>query len=556
MYFSHSLFVTGLIVIAVARLSAFPLPASVSKSTSKSSSTALKNLPYSKIMRVRGITKHEMFPAANIPSFLSIPRAGGTISSAIAENPVTLFNSILTILAIFAVALKSSYYWVDKERSTNKVEFQKAPAIKRLQWKYLSAFWLLRCGYWMSGPYVVPAYKSKIFGGVQASMALVSKIFLTGFAFTAILGPSLGQATDRYGRKAGTILFALLYGIGCASIKFNTLWILFAGRAIIGCALSLLFTAPEAWINGEASRTGLTPYLGEIFGLAYTGDALVAIIAGKLASLAAEVGGLTAPFDFAIIFLAAGALITALAWKENKALTSTTKITDSIQAKKTSSLEDSPSNGMMEALEVICKDERLMLVGAVQSLFEAAMYVFILQWTPVVSQAINAVFGDGAVTPFGTIFSCFMTCSLLGSLWFGKFIGGSQTVETMATGMLGLSTLSMALAAVSIKYGATSVIGLVGILLALFSYQGCVGMYFPTIGTIRSKFIPDDKKSVILSLFGVPLNTLVVIIYLSISKLGASGSLGVAAGALAMATCCMMKLRAVVMREETVGAAA
>ena len=39
----------------------------------------------------------------------------------------------------------------------------------------------------MSGPYVVPAYKSKVFGGVEASMSLVSKIFLSGFAATAIV---------------------------------------------------------------------------------------------------------------------------------------------------------------------------------------------------------------------------------------------------------------------------------------------------------------------------------------------------------------------------------
>eukprot|EP00957_Ditylum_brightwellii_P159848 12167624-Ditylum_brightwellii.AAC.1 len=83
-------------------------------------------------------------------------------------------------------------------------------------------------------------------------------------------------------------MFALLYGLGVASISSNAFWVLFAGRAIIGCALSLLFTAPEAWVGSEASRMGLTEYLSETFGLAYTGDALVAIIAGKLASWAAS----------------------------------------------------------------------------------------------------------------------------------------------------------------------------------------------------------------------------------------------------------------------------
>jgi len=64
---------------------------------------------------------------------------------------------------------------------------EKPAELKSLQIKFLAAFWLLRCGYWMSGPYVVPAYKSKVFGGVEASMGLVSKIFLSGFAATAIV---------------------------------------------------------------------------------------------------------------------------------------------------------------------------------------------------------------------------------------------------------------------------------------------------------------------------------------------------------------------------------
>ena len=43
-------------------------------------------------------------------------------------------------------------------------------------------------------------------------------------------------------------------------------------------------------------------------------------------------------------------------------------------------LRDLPCGGSLwEALEAVRRDERLVLVGAVQSLFEACMYVFILQ---------------------------------------------------------------------------------------------------------------------------------------------------------------------------------
>lgn len=485
----------------------------------------------------------------SVERVLSIPRAGvsvlpftlsSVISSATAD-PVVFFDSLLGVLVLSAVTFKAADQWSNADSKSRINNTKKPPEVRALQRKFLVAFWLLRCGYWMSGPYVVPAYKSKIFGGVQASMSLVSKIFLSGFAATAIFGPFIGQATDCYGRKAGTMMFALLYGLGCLSIRSQVLWVLFAGRALVGCALGLLFTAPEAWVNGEARRTDLTSYLGETFGMAYTGDALVAIAAGKLASWAAAARGFTGPFDLASIFLAAGGLVAGLTWKENKAL---------MKSDINGTLEGSnkkKSSSMKEAFDLVCGDKKLILVGAVQSLFEAVMYVFILQWPQAVGQAVGNVFGASAVTPFGTIFSCFMTCSLLGSLLFAKSIAIPQRLtESTAACMLAVSTVTMGLAA---AFARAKTMSLAGILGTLLIYEACVGMYFPAIGTIRSKLIPNDQKSIILSLFGVPLNTFVVLIYLSIGKLGLAGSLGVSSGALVLATGCMMKLRSIVKKE-------
>mmetsp|Transcript_13911 Transcript_13911/g.20532 ORF Transcript_13911/g.20532 Transcript_13911/m.20532 type:complete len:530 (-) Transcript_13911:88-1677(-) len=493
--------------------------------------------PIARAVRTRATasTCTELKMSGSSSLVLSIPRAGGQLSNILTTataSPSTLFDFTLLALAASAFGLKI----IGTGSKSNSLQEEEKPVeVKSLQIKFLAAFWLLRCGYWMSGPYVVPAYKSKVFGGVEASMALVSKIFLSGFAATAIFGPSIGQATDRYGRKAGTIAFALLYSIGIASIKSNALLVLFAGRIVVGCALSLLFTAPEAWVNGEAGRQNLQKYLGETFGLAFTGDALVAIIAGKLASLAASVRGITGPFELGIVFLLAGATVSMLFWNENKADTSSTKN------------GNANKSGIREAFDIIRGDQKLMLVGAVQSLFEAAMNVFILQWPPIIAGAIKAVFGDGAVTPFGTIFSCFMTCSLLGSLTFGKIIKKKNALtESTAFSMLMVSALSMGLGAYFTAGATTS---LTGIMIALFLYELTVGMYFPIIGTLRSKYVPDNNKSVILSLFGIPLNSLVLLAYLFIERLGTSGALGVSSAALAMAAGCMAKLKSIAKAE-------
>jgi hypothetical protein len=42
----------------------------------------------------------------------------------------------------------------------------------------------------------------------------------------------------------------------------------------------------------------------------------------------------------------------------------------------------------------LCKDRKVALLGTVQALFEASMYVFVLEWTPALTEASNQAFID------------------------------------------------------------------------------------------------------------------------------------------------------------------
>ena len=53
------------------------------------------------------------------------------------------------------------------------------------------------------------------------------------------------------------------------------------------------------------------------------------------------------------------------------------------------------------------------------------------------------------------------------------------------------------------------------------------------MSTLRQKYIPSENRAVIMNLFQVPLNVLVVLVFLNIKRLGTGGALGVAALALA-----------------------
>ena len=149
-------------------------------------------------------------------------------------------------------------------------EKKKPDGVKDLQRRFLSVFWLLRCADWLQGPYFYEVYASKIFGGAPASMAMISRLFLTGFASTALFGPAVGRAIDSYGRKKGTLAFSILYAMGALSTKSPLLAVLLFGRVMSGIGTSLLFSAPESWLVGESQKSGDDPdgeYLGETFGL-------------------------------------------------------------------------------------------------------------------------------------------------------------------------------------------------------------------------------------------------------------------------------------------------
>jgi len=436
----------------------------------------------------------------------AFPRGG-------AATPQAFFIKTLIALGVTAAVAKLS-----QQQTVTKI----TPATQQLQRRFLPVFWILRCADWLQGPYFYSVYNEK------CSISWVSRLFLTGFASTAAFGPSVGRAADAYGRKRATLAFCLLYSLGALSTQSSVLKVLFVGRILSGIGTSLLFSAPEAWMVGEAQR--VDAQVGETFGLAYAGDSVVAIIAGQLAALAASRRGSTGPFELSTAFLVLGGLLASVLWKENKA--------ESIN-------QEGPS--IREAVQVVLKDPKIMMVGATQSLFEAAMYIFVLQWPPAMTAAIESAFGK-ASTPFGTIFSCFMACCLLGSTLFSQMTK-SISVENFTTGMMAAGTLAMTGAAALVS----STPSLAGLVAAFFCFEACVGMYFPSIGTLRSKYVPDSHRSVIMNLFGIPLNVLVVSVFLSIEKLGVSGALSVSSAALGLGTFCMLRLRTLISKDKESG---
>jgi len=50
-------------------------------------------------------------------------------------------------------------------------------------------------------------------------------------------------------------------------------------------------------------------------------------------------------------------------------------------------------------------------------------------------------------------------------------------------------------------------------LLAFLGFEFCIGLYFPMMGTLKGKMVPEANRSSIYNLFRVPLNTIVVVVF-------------------------------------------
>ena len=70
-------------------------------------------------------------------------------------------------------------------------------------------------------------------------------------------------------------------------------------------------------------------------------------------------------------------------------------------------------------VKTIQGDMRIAYLGLISTLFEAAMYAFVMQWTPALEAGYPAGSSGSAELPLGTIFAAFMAGCMLGSQVFG-----------------------------------------------------------------------------------------------------------------------------------------
>ncbi|NWS65203.1 MFSD5 protein, partial [Chunga burmeisteri] len=240
---------------------------------------------------------------------------------------------------------------------------------------------------WLGGAYLYKLYQRG--GFLEGQIAI---LYVCGFASTVLFGLVSSSLVDRLGRKKSCVLFSLTYSICCLVKLSRDYLVLAVGRVLGGLSTALLFSAFEAW--GGDEHVERYDWGGEWIAVTFSGGAFWnSIIAGGAGGTADFFGGglglgPVAPGGVSIPLLVLGGVFAVKNW-------------DGGGGKKRAF-----SKGGGDGLKCLLSDQRVLLLGAIQALFESVIYIFIFLWTPVL---------DPHGAPLGIVFSAFMAASMLGS---------------------------------------------------------------------------------------------------------------------------------------------
>jgi len=404
------------------------------------------------------------------------------------------YYMVFGILSAVVAALELS--------KNNKDRINTSQPFNSFKNNYLLVYSLMMAGDWLQGPYVYFLYSQ--YGFTKGE---IGQLFIAGFGSSMLFGTIVGSLADKQGRKRACVTYCITYILSCITKHSPQYKVLMLGRVLGGIATSLLFSAFESWLVAEHFKRGFdSQWLSLTFSKAiFLGNGLVAIVAGLFGNFLVDSLNLgpVAPFDAASCFLAIGMAVILSSWTENYGDPSENK--DLLTQFK-------------GAAVAIASDEKIALLGAIQSLFEGSMYTFVFLWTPALSPNEEDI-------PHGFIFATFMLASMLGSSIASRLMAhSSRKVESYMQVVFVVSAASLLLPIVTtflvpspkVKGGSITFAGCIQ-LLGFCTFEACVGIFWPSIMKMRSQYIPEEARSTIMNFFRIPLNIFVCIVLYNVN---------------------------------------
>jgi hypothetical protein len=320
------------------------------------------------------------------------------------------------------------------------------------------------------------------------------------------------------------------YTMACFASHWSSFSVLLLGRICSGVATSLLHSTFEIWVVREHHKHGFKPdLLMNIFSqAAFFGNGVVAILSGIIAHILVEILDLgpRAPFDAAATILLSGGLFIFLTWSENVS---------------TGSTQGSLVERVSLALKLLAEKPVIALLGTTQALFEATIYIFVFLWTP-------ALTPNGEQIPNGLIFTSFMLSAMVGSS-LGDVLLSSRSTRRLELSLpvvfaLSAACLSVPALLIYVPSRLNSIKDLFGKLqiLCFCGFETTVGITWPCLMALRAKYVPDGVQSMMITLFRIPLNILVCMVFSNASFFSAPSLFGICSFFLILCALCIRQL--------------
>jgi len=430
----------------------------------------------------------------------------------------TFYHHATIPLVIITVVLA----WQARPSTTEDIP----PGFRKFQACYLSVWAFCAAADWLQGPYVYALYLHYDYTRHE-----IAVLFVAGFASSLVFSCAVGAVCDRFGRKKCALAYCVLYIASCLAKHVKSFGVLMLGRITGGIATSLLFSCFECWMVSEhSSRKGFSSdLLSYMFGLMYTLNYFAAIVSGIVGELLVNrfafqaaapgsllhFGGVLGPFDLAILSLLLGGVLIICLWDEN-------------YGQQLGSGGAGPQQSLLsnlcEALRLVLSSRRLLLLGLGAACFEGSMYAFIFNWTP-------ALQSEEVPPPYGLIFALFMMSCMCGASVSTLCAEHLQpTSRLLVVFALGAGSLIVAAMVCNL-----SLLRLCFAAFCLFEF--CVGVYFPSVGILKSELVPERVRGTVYNLYRVPLN--VVVVAALLAELSTAQVYGLCAALLACGTGCL-----------------
>ena len=181
--------------------------------------------------------------------------------------------------------------------------------------------------------------------------------------------------------------------------------------------------------------------------------------------------------------------------------------------------------GILESFKIVATRPELLSLGTTNSLYEAALHVFVFIWTPALEKRKDADQTVSGFVPHGVVFSLFMTCKMLGSMTYSilssvqrkrpyvnvSVSGDNSNNTSIAQTRKSLRYVFLA-AAISFFWTVVFKESYFVALFAFCAFEFGLGVYWPAMAVLRGELVPNNLRASVTSVFRVPFNVLVVML--------------------------------------------